>query len=133
MLQELQEELRKYQKIFASHVENLKVIFIFWPARLLQTILRVSVKTSVGSKHIRRTAKEITKNQNCPYRGCDKVYGSEGSLNLHMKLKHGAGNKTDREKLSVSLKLSGFAAKLDIESFGDPIWQQEEPSLWDVH
>jgi hypothetical protein len=29
-------------------------------------------------------------------------YGSEGSLNLHMKLKHGGGNKTDREKLAVS-------------------------------
>jgi hypothetical protein len=53
-------------------------------------------------KHIRRTAKEISKGDTCPYVGCDKNYGSEGSLNLHMKLKHAAGNKTDREKLAVS-------------------------------
>ncbi len=37
----------------------------------------------------------------CPYQNCDKFYGSEVSLNLHMKLKHNGGNKTDREKLAV--------------------------------
>jgi hypothetical protein len=26
------------------------------------------------------------------------MYGSEGSMNLHIKLKHKGGNKTDREK-----------------------------------
>lgn len=60
-------------------------------------------ETSARKKHIRRTAKEISKNEVCPYDGCDKKYGSEGSLNLHMKLKHAGGNKTDREKLAVSL------------------------------
>lgn len=57
---------------------------------------------SSRKKHNRRTAKEITKDQICPYKNWDKKYGSEGSLNLHMKLKHGGGNKTDREKLAVS-------------------------------
>lgn len=57
-------------------------------------------------KHIRRTAKEISKDEMCPYPGCGKFYGSEGSLNLHMKLKHDGGNKTDREKLAKELVLS---------------------------
>lgn len=39
----------------------------------------------------------------CPYDGCDKVYASEGALNLHIKNKHNGGNKTEREKLAKSL------------------------------
>ena len=31
------------------------------------------------------------------------MYGSEGSLNLHIKIKHNGGNKTDRERLAKSL------------------------------
>lgn len=54
-------------------------------------------------KHIRRCAKEIDKDEICPYQGCGKYYGSEGSLNLHMKLKHQGGNKTDREKLAKTM------------------------------
>ena len=52
---------------------------------------------------MRRTAKEINRNFVCPYETCQKVYGSEGSLNLHIKIKHNGGNKTDREKLAMSL------------------------------
>lgn len=51
-------------------------------------------------KHFRRCAKEIDKNQICPYTKCQKWYGSEGSLNLHMKNKHNAGSKTEREKIA---------------------------------
>lgn len=40
-------------------------------------------------------------NNQCPYENCNKLYGSEVSLNLHIKLKHKGGNKTDREKLAV--------------------------------
>ena len=36
----------------------------------------------------------------CPYKNCGKFYGSDGSLNLHMKLKHNAGSKTEREKVA---------------------------------
>lgn len=54
-------------------------------------------------KHFRRCANEIKKSYICPYDDCEKFYGSEGSLNLHMKLKHNAGSKTDREKLAKSL------------------------------
>lgn len=60
-----------------------------------------------GNKHNRRTAKEIAKEYKCPYK-CGKFYGSEGSLNLHMKLKHAGGNKTDREKMAKSLVIAQF-------------------------
>ena len=54
-------------------------------------------------KKNRRLAIEIEKNFTCPYERCYKVYGSDVSLNLHIKLKHNGGNKTDREKLAVYL------------------------------
>ena len=37
----------------------------------------------------------------CPYDGCNKLYGSDVALNLHVKLKHNGGNKTERERLAV--------------------------------
>ncbi len=49
-------------------------------------------------KHMRRCANEISKTYKCPYEKCGKTYGSEGSLNLHLRLKHNAGSKTEREK-----------------------------------
>ena len=52
---------------------------------------------------MRRTAKEINRSYVCPYEFCSKNYGSEGSLNLHIKIKHNGGNKTDREKLAKDL------------------------------
>lgn len=52
---------------------------------------------------MRRTAKEIDRSFICPYDQCAKVYGSEGSLNLHIKIKHNGGNKTDRERLAKNL------------------------------
>ena len=39
----------------------------------------------------------------CPYEGCTKFFGSEGSQNLHIKIKHNGGSKTDREKLAKTL------------------------------
>ena len=54
-------------------------------------------------RHNRRCAEQISKGFTCPYEQCGKNYGSEGSLNLHIKLKHNGGNKTDREKIAKSL------------------------------
>jgi hypothetical protein len=51
---------------------------------------------------MRRTAAEIEREYICPYPECGKLYGSEGSLNLHIKIKHNGGNKTEREKMAVS-------------------------------
>ena len=63
------------------------------------------------NKHHRRTAKEIAKEEMCPYPYCGKYYGSEGSLNLHMKLKHNGGNKTDREKLAKGILMAFINSK----------------------
>lgn len=54
-------------------------------------------------KHLRRTANEIDRSYICPYEGCGKFFGSEGSQNLHIKIKHNGGSKTDREKLAKVL------------------------------
>ena len=56
-------------------------------------------------KKNRRLAAEIEKSYLCPYDKCNRIYGSDVSLNLHIKLKHNGGNKTDREKLAVSIHL----------------------------
>ena len=42
----------------------------------------------------------INKNYTCPFPQCNKTYGSDVSLNLHMKLKHNSGTKTERETLA---------------------------------
>lgn len=56
-----------------------------------------------GKKKNRRLATEIEKKFECPYSKCYKYYGSDVSLNLHIKLKHNGGNKTDREKLAEEI------------------------------
>jgi hypothetical protein len=50
-------------------------------------------------------AVEIVKDYTCPYDNCYKIYGSDVSLNLHIKIKHGGGNKSDRDKLAVRIIL----------------------------
>lgn len=57
-------------------------------------------------KHHRRCANEIKRGLECPYPNCQKIYGSEGSLNLHIKIKHNGGNKTDREKIAKSIVIA---------------------------
>lgn len=54
-----------------------------------------------NKKKVRRVAKEIQRDFVCPYPHCNKQYGSEVSWNLHIKIKHNGGNKTEREKLAV--------------------------------
>lgn len=39
-------------------------------------------------KRHRRTATEIARHYKCPIDDCPKSYGSEGSLNQHIKIKH---------------------------------------------
>lgn len=62
---------------------------------------------------MRRTAKEINRSFVCPYESCSKNYGSEGSLNLHIKIKHNGGNKTDREKLAINLVTAHLNGTID--------------------
>lgn len=49
--------------------------------------LESSAKESKG-KRSRRTAEMIEKKHRCSVPLCDKTYGSEGSLQQHIKLKH---------------------------------------------
>lgn len=62
--------------------------------------------SSGRKRHFRRCNNEIQKTFECPYSICGKTYGSEGSLNLHMKTKHAAGSKTDREKFAREVILA---------------------------
>ena len=48
----------------------------------------------------------------CPYDNCNKNYASDVSLNLHIKLKHNGGNKTEREKLAVINEILIYRNKL---------------------
>ena len=71
---------------------------------------------------MRRTAAEIERDYICPYPECGKLYGSEGSLNLHIKIKHNGGNKTEREKMAVSIFVS-FILSLEIGFDSLSKWQ----------
>ena len=62
--------------------------------RELETLIKPKKKK-------RRTAKEILKSFMCPYHQCKKKYGSDVSLNLHVKRAHNGGNKSEREKYAV--------------------------------
>ena len=42
---------------------------------------------NTNNRH-RRAATEISRHYRCPVQSCTKSYGSEGSLNQHVKLKH---------------------------------------------
>jgi len=44
--------------------------------------------TDERRKRHRRTANEISRHYVCPIEDCPKSYGSEGSLNQHLKIKH---------------------------------------------
>lgn len=99
--QVLLEQLKKQSEERNNHIRNLIRLNA---SQCSQS--QTEEKQGHRKKHVRRTAKEISKDEMCPYPGCGKYYGSEGSLNLHMKLKHDGGNKTDREKLAKSLVLS---------------------------
>jgi hypothetical protein len=58
-----------------------------------------------GAKRMRRHANELDKQYTCPYPRCFKNYGAEIALNLHIKLKHNGGNKTERERAAVTYLL----------------------------
>ena len=48
----------------------------------------------------------IDKKYVCPFEKCQKNYGTDVSLNLHMKLKHNSGTKTEREMLAKEICLA---------------------------
>ncbi|KAM3139352.1 hypothetical protein pb186bvf_008572 [Paramecium bursaria] len=56
-------------------------------------------------KKNRRTADKVNRGFICPYL-CGKSYGSDISLNLHIRLKHNGGSKIQREELAQRMLLS---------------------------
>ncbi len=56
----------------------------------------MQIWTQKSKKKIRRTSDMILKAYDCPFDKCSRTYGSDVSLNLHMKLKHNSGTKTER-------------------------------------
>jgi len=49
----------------------------------------------------------------CPYTNCNKNYGTDVALNLHIKIKHNGGNKTERERAAVNnIYLVSYMLKL---------------------
>jgi hypothetical protein len=81
----------------------------------MQPLSVVQKQKSKRKKHVRRIAADIERGFQCPYEDCEKIYGSEGSLNLHIKIKHNGGNKTDREKLAKALVLAHANGSLNKE------------------
>ena len=51
-------------------------------------------------RHNRRRAKDVPRQYPCPYEGCEREFGSESSVSLHMKLKHNGGTKSQRNLLA---------------------------------
>lgn len=56
-------------------------------------------KFKVGKSKLRETGGRFI----CPFKKCSKEYGSELALNHHMREKHNAGTKTERETLGVQI------------------------------
>merc|ERR1711935_1285821 len=53
-----------------------------------QVLCSLEEKNVNKKRRHRRPAKDIDRHFNCPILKCDKSYGSEGSLNQHIKQKH---------------------------------------------
>lgn len=71
-------------KILVKEVQDLEDAERDWMA----------IWTKKSKKKIRRTSDMIEKTFTCPFDRCSRSYGSDVSLNLHMKLKHNSGTKT---------------------------------------
>ena len=49
-----------------------------------------------SQRRVRRPSNAIEKGFECPYPRCSKRYSAEVALNLHIRLKHNGGSKTER-------------------------------------
>ncbi|KAM3138349.1 hypothetical protein pb186bvf_009625 [Paramecium bursaria] len=87
------------KKVNDLHMQNQKLSELTDEIDNLQSELQQALSQRHKKKN-RRTAVQIEKSYECPYEKCNKQYGSDVSLNLHIKLKHDGGNKTDREKFA---------------------------------
>jgi hypothetical protein len=91
-------------------------------------------------KRHRRQANEIARHYKCPINDCPKSYGSEGSLNQHIKLKHPEyyAEMIQQNNANQSIAELGAAAFMnkshddgiinDMESFEDSQMSNEDES-----
>ncbi|EGR30875.1 zinc c2h2 type family protein, putative [Ichthyophthirius multifiliis] len=106
-------ELSTDNQVLDSKLNELEVILKLQYTKFVQHLKKEYQKLICmkNKKKNRRTSNEIEKSQICPYVECSKLYGSEVSLNLHIKLKHNGGNKTERERLAVIFFIYIYAFK----------------------
>lgn len=74
-----------------TEIQKLKGITEKFPCKVKKSIsqhLHNDTSNSERRKRVRRTANEIARHYVCKVEKCQKSYGSEGSLNQHMKIKH---------------------------------------------
>lgn len=98
--------------VLTSQVRSLRADKAELQSRLarLEESEECSEAQEKGKRH-RRTASEISRHYKCSVSDCQKSYGSEGSLNQHIRLKHpdlfaamgrpGQLGEDDSEPLSV--------------------------------
>jgi len=83
-------------------------------------------------KRHRRTANEISRHYKCPVDDCPKSYGSEGSLNQHIKLKHkeyyAANINSSHLGHSVAGSMSMDSSK-DYDEMSDSE-EEKKPTKW---
>lgn len=94
-------ELHEQNQRLSDLASSVDVPSFLTILQLLQQEMQMALSQRYKKKN-RRTSQEIEKTYQCPYEKCNKLYGSDVSLNLHIKLKHQGGNKTDREKVAVT-------------------------------
>ncbi|CAD8103532.1 unnamed protein product [Paramecium primaurelia] len=117
--QSIQEMMILYQKNctqlqeFQSQIHELKQ-----RVQLIEQKFQ-EIEATNKKKKKRRTAAEIDKNFKCPYKNCEKLYGSDVSLNLHIKFKHNGGNKSERQKIIKQLQ-AGEISEKDIQNINLP-------------
>lgn len=86
----------------------------------------ISPTSDDKKKRYRRTANEISRHYICPQPGCGKSYGSEGSLNQHLKLKHKGAYPNGLPKKQVNSSGSGEQIQNPRISLGQEEQEKEE-------
>eukprot|EP01120_Amphizonella_sp_Union-15-10_P012310 TRINITY_DN5443_c0_g1_i3.p1 TRINITY_DN5443_c0_g1~~TRINITY_DN5443_c0_g1_i3.p1 ORF type:complete len:507 (-),score=88.03 TRINITY_DN5443_c0_g1_i3:167-1687(-) len=85
---------------------------------------RESYSPGNGKKRrVRRTAAEIERNWRCDINSCNKAYGTEGALKMHMKLKHPGFKQSKPKTLQApgsSKTINGFDQSPQVIPFGVP-------------
>lgn len=112
LLQEREEMYQRANESLTPHKnEELKEDKSLTPSQM-KSNSPIEVKEESMFKKCRRTrrmASEIERHYQCPVNHCRRSYGSEGSLNQHMKLKHPGFSYIQFKEINQSPPQSGTA------------------------